>query len=219
MTLSLAQTTYERMRTDIIFGALAPAARLRLEELRSRYGVSVPTLREVLSRLGSEGLVVAEDQRGFAVTPISEANLRELAALRALIEVHALERSFQVGDVEWKSKVVAAHHKLSRIEQSMIAGDATDRIVWKRYDSGFHHALIMGCGSAELLSVHASVFDRYLRYQMVYLTFRGQIAVDEHQGLLEAALDRDVERGKAILLRHIDDGVAHALKAQAAHQA
>lgn len=216
---SLAQITYEKMRSDIIFGVLAPSTRLRLEELRSRYGVSVPTLREVLSRLGSEGLVVAEDQRGFAVSPISEANLRELAALRALIEVHALERSFQVGDVEWKSQVVAAHHKLSRIEQAMIAGDACDRTEWKRYDSGFHHALIKGCGSTELLAVHGSVFDRYLRYQMVYLTFRGQIAADEHQGLLEAALERDVERGKAILLHHIEDGVAHALKMHAAQQA
>ncbi|PKP71439.1 MAG: GntR family transcriptional regulator [Alphaproteobacteria bacterium HGW-Alphaproteobacteria-4] len=207
------------MRSDIIFGQLPPASRLRMEELRTRYGVSVPTLREALSRLASEGLAVAEDQRGFAVAPISEANLRELAALRMLIELHALERSFQVGDVEWSSRVVAAHHKLSRIEQRMIAGDPCDRIEWKRYDSGFHHALIMGCGSAELLAVHGSVFDRYLRYQMVYLTFRGQIAADEHQALLEAALERDVARGKEVLVRHIEGGVEHALRAHAAQRA
>lgn len=219
MAQSLAQTTYEKMRSDIIFGLLPPSSRLRMEDLRARYGVSVPTLREVLSRLASEGLAVAEDQRGFAVAPISEANLRELAALRTLIELHALERSFHVGDVEWKSRVVAAHHKLSRIEQRMIAGDACDRVEWKRYDSGFHHALIMGCGSAELLAVHGSVFDRYLRYQMVYLTFRGQIAADEHQALLEAALERDVARGQEVLVRHIEGGVAHALRAHEAQVA
>jgi DNA-binding GntR family transcriptional regulator len=216
LSASLAQTTYEQMRADVIFGKLAPGARLRLEDLRGRYGVSVPTLREVLSRLGSEALVVAEEQRGFSVAPISEANLKELAALRALIELHALERSFMAGDVEWKSQVVAAHHKLGRIEQRMIAGEPCDRTEWKRYDSGFHHALIKGCGSAELLAVHRSVFDRYLRYQMVYLTFRGQVAIDEHQTLLEAALDRDVARGQAVLVRHIEDGVAHALRAHAA---
>ncbi len=216
VTQSLALTTYEKMRSDIIFGLLAPGSRLRMEELRTRYGVSVPTLREVLSRLASEGLAVAEDQRGFAVAPISDANLRELAALRTLIELHALERSFQVGDLEWKSNVVAAHHKLNRVEQRMIAGDPSDRMEWKRYDSGFHHALIMGCGSAELLAVHGSVFDRYLRYQMVYLTFRGQIAADEHQVLLEAALERDVVRGQEVLLRHIEGGVEHALQAHAA---
>lgn len=213
---SLAQSTYDRLRQDIIFGVLAPGLRLRLEDLRDSYGVSVPTLREVLNRLASDRLVVAEDQRGFAVAPISDENLRDLADLRQLIELHALERSFRAGDVAWESRVVAAHHKLSRIEQRLIAGEPADRMEWKRYDSGFHHALIMGCASAELLAVHQSVFDRYLRYQMVYLTFRGTIAAAEHQALLEAALARDVARAQDVLVRHIDGGVAHALAAHAA---
>lgn len=216
MSASLAQTTQERLRQDIIFGHLAPGQRLRLEDMRDAYGVSVPTLREVLNRLASERLVVTEDQRGFAVAPISDDNLRDLAELRKLIELHALERSFRAGDVAWEGRVVAAHHKLSRIEQHLIAGEAADRMEWKRYDSGFHHALIMGCASDELLAAHQSVFDRYLRYQMVYLTFRGAIAASEHQALLEAALARDVARAQDVLVRHIDGGVAHALAAHAA---
>lgn len=216
MSASLAQTTQERLRQDIIFGHLAPGQRLRLEDMRDAYGVSVPTLREVLNRLASERLVVTEDQRGFAVAPISDDNLRDLAELRKLIELHALERSFRAGDVAWEGRVVAAHHKLSRIEQRLIAGEAADRMEWKRYDSGFHHALIMGCASDELLAAHQSVFDRYLRYQMVYLTFRGAIAASEHQALLEAALARDVARAQDVLVRHIDGGVAHALAAHAA---
>lgn len=211
MTLSLAHATYTQVRSDIIFGKLAPGARLRLEDLRQSYRVSVPTLREVLNRLASEGFVIAEDQRGFAVAPLSEANLHELAALRKLLELSALAQSFAAGDVNWESDVVAAHHKLSRMEALMIAGSPCDRIEWKRCDSGFHHALIKGCGSDELLAVHRAVFDKYLRYQMVYLTFRGTIAAEEHRGLLEAALVRDVAGAQAILVRHIDGGVAHAL--------
>jgi len=76
----------------------------------------------------------------------------------------------------------------------------------------------MGCGSAELIAVHGSVFDRYLRYQMVYLTFRGQIAADEHQALMEAALERDVARGQEVLVRHIEGGVQHALRAHEAQR-
>lgn len=215
-TPSLAQAIYFQMRRDIIFGALPPRQRLRLDDLRTHYGVSVPTLREVLNRLASEGLVVAEDQRGFAVAPISRENLTELASLRKLIELDAMAQSFATGDVAWQSEVVAAHHKLASIERRLIAGAPADRIEWKRYDSGFHHALIMGCGSAELLAVHRLVFDKYLRYQMVYLTFRGQIAADEHQALLEAALARDIVRAQAVLVRHIDGGVAHALAAHVA---
>src|SRR6266852_7654934 len=87
---SVGETTYRRIRTDIIFGKLAPGEKLKLDRLRERYGASVSTLRELLNRLSSEGLVVAEGQRGFEVADVSAQNLRELAALRLLLETHAL---------------------------------------------------------------------------------------------------------------------------------
>jgi DNA-binding GntR family transcriptional regulator len=214
MSLSLAQTTYAALRSDIIFGVLAPGQRLKLEDLQGRYRASVPTLREVLNRLTSEALVVAVEQKGFAVAPISVANLKELAGLRQLIELHALELSFRHGDVDWEAEVVAAHYRLSRIEDRLMAGEKADRMEWKRYDFGFHQTLIGACQSEELLALHRAVFDKYLRYQMIFLTFRGQIAADEHRALKDAALARDVVTASAVLLRHIDGGVEHALKAQ-----
>lgn len=216
LTTSLFQQTYLRLRGDVIFGKLPPGQRLRLEDLKDAYGASVPTLREVLNRLTSEGLVVSEDQRGFAVAPISAENLQELAALRKLIELDALAKSLRAGDVAWESDLVAAHHKLSRIEQRMIAGEPCDRSEWKRYDFGFHQTMIKACRSAEVMAVHQVVFDKYLRYQMLYLTFRGAIAAAEHKALLDAALARDVDLAQSLLATHIDHGVAHALAAHAA---
>jgi DNA-binding GntR family transcriptional regulator len=214
MSQSLFQTTYARLRYDIIFGVAAPGQRLRLEDLHLTYGASVPTLREVLNRLASEGLVTSEDQRGFAVSKISAANLVELASLRKLIEVHALELSFRLGTVAWESEVVAAHYKLARIEQQLISGIKADRSEWKHYDFGFHQALIAACGSEELLALHRTVFDKYLRYQMIFLTFRGEIAAREHKALLDAALSRDFATARTVLERHVDGGVEHALAAQ-----
>lgn len=214
MTPSLAQTTYAAIRQDIIFGVLKPGQRLKLDDLQAHYGASVPTLREVLNRLTSESLVVAVDQRGFAVAPISVENLHELAGLRKLIEFHSLELSFQHGEVDWESEVVAAHYRLSRVETRLIAGEAADRMEWKRCDFGFHQTLIGACRSAELLSLHRAVFDKYLRYQMIFLTFRGQIAADEHRALKDAALARDFPAARVVLERHIDGGVEHALRVQ-----
>lgn len=216
MTVSLSQSTHAAIRQDIIFGVLTPGQRLKLDDLQAHYGASVPTLREVLNRLTSESLVVAVDQRGFAVAPISVANLQELAGLRKLIEFHALELSFRHGDIDWESEVVAAHYRLSRVETRLIAGETADRMEWKRCDFGFHQTLIGACRSAELLSLHRAVFDKYLRYQMIFLTFRGQIAADEHRALKDAALARDFPAARAVLERHIDGGVEHALRAQQA---
>lgn len=213
MSHSLAQNIFTQMRTDIIFGRLAPSQKLRLDELRAGYGASVPTLREVLNRLASEGFVVAEDQRGFAVAPISAENLLELANLRRLIEMDALEHSIRNGDMAWEARVVAAHHKLARVEGAGVK-DAATLADWRRYDWEFHQTLISACGSHELMAVHAMVFDKYLRYQMLFLTDRGEISRAEHLHLKEAALARDIETAKAVLARHIEGGVTHALAAQ-----
>ena len=208
---TIAEGAYSRIRTDIIFGVLPPGRRLRLEKLKKDYGASVSTLREILNRLSSETLVVAEGQRGFEVAPVSAENLREIADLRLLLEGHALEQSFAAGDVEWEARVVAAHHRLAGLERRMKDGDYSEVASWKRYDWEFHQALISACGSAVLMETHASVFDQYLRYQLLALSFRGDIAAAEHAALRDCALAGDSGKARDILVRHIQGGVEHAL--------
>lgn len=208
---TIGENAYRRIRADIIFGRIAPGQKLKLDGLKETYGASVSTLREILSRLTSEGLVVAEGQKGFEAAPVSVENLTEIAALRMLLEGHALEQSFAAGDVEWESRVVAAHHKLAVLEQRMREGDFSDTELWKRYDWEFHQALISACGSQVLMDTHAAVFDKYLRYQMIALSFRGDIAAREHETLLQAALQRDGAAARLTLERHVSGGVEHAL--------
>lgn len=210
---AVGDSVYRRIRTDIIFGRLPPGKKLRLEQLKKDYEASISTLREILNRLASEGLVVAEGQRGFEVAPVSPENLREIAALRELLECYALEQSFAAGDLNWEARVVAAHYKLSQMEARMLAGDRSVTEQWKRYDWEFHQALISACGSRVLMDTHAVIFDKYLRYQMISLTFRGAIAAEEHRQMLDAALRRDAGSAQDVLRRHVRGGVEHGLTA------
>jgi DNA-binding GntR family transcriptional regulator len=120
--------------------------------------------------------------------------------------------SFATGDTEWEARIIAAHHKLSRMEQRMQAGDDSVREVWKQYDWEFHQALIGACGSRALMEVHGTVFDKYLRYQMRTLTHRGEPAAVEHRRLLDAAMERDIGTAARVLRAHIEGGVAHSLR-------
>jgi DNA-binding GntR family transcriptional regulator len=208
---TIGENAYRRIRSDIVFGRLVPSQKLKLERLRDAYGASISTLREILNRLSSESLVVAEGQRGFEVAPVSVDNLREIAALRLLLEGHALEQSFAAGDMEWEGRVVAAYHKLATLERRMREGDRRETEIWKRYDWEFHQALISACGSTVLMETHAGVFDKYLRYQMIALSFRGDIAAEEHRVLQDCALQRDARRARQVLIRHVEGGVEHAL--------
>lgn len=208
---TLGETTYQRLREDIIACRLLPGHKLRLEALRERYAVGVSTLREILNRLASEALVVTEGQKGFAVAPATRQDLRETADLRILLESHALRLSLAQGDLEWEGRVVAAHHKLAATERRLLAGEERQTVNWVRYDFAFHNALISACGSQALLDLHAAIFDRFLRYHMLAASFRGAGVVDDHKALFDLAIRRDIEGVTAKLARHVNSGVEHVL--------
>jgi len=208
---TVAESVYRRIRNDVIFGRLAPGQKLTLDRMRDSYGTSIGTLREVFNRLSSEGFIIAEASRGFEVTPTSATNLREIAAMRLLLECHAVRESFKAGDIEWEGRVVSAHHKLSSMEKRMrAAGDRSHVEEWKRYDRAFHQALIAACGSAVLLEMHGGIYDRYLRYLILAAVFRTE-AVAEHRRLLECALARDWKAAQAVLTSHVQDCVDHMI--------
>jgi DNA-binding GntR family transcriptional regulator len=202
---TVGETAYRRIRSDIVLGRLVPGRRLPLERMKQTYGASVSTLRELFSRLATEGLLVAQGARGFQVTSVSSDNLREVAAMRQLLECHGLKESFQRGDLEWEGRVVAAYHKLATMEKKMAAGDSSPAETWRQYDWAFHFALISACGSGVLLETYAAICDKYLRYQIIAAVFRGELAADEHRVLLECALARDWRRAQQTLTTHVQD--------------
>lgn len=207
-----SETAYRQIRQDIVFGRLRPGARLRLERLKGAYDVSVSTLREILFRLAAEGLVQAEGQRGFGVASVSQDNFREIASMRELLEGHALTESFQRGDLDWEARVVAAHHKLSRFEKRMIAGEESAAEDWKYYDREFHRTLISACGSEALMLAHARILDLFIRYQVIAVIFRGTAAADEHRRFMALALERNHQDAIALLRQHISACVDHTTK-------
>lgn len=208
---TVGDSAYRRIRTDLIFGKLEPGQKLKLEKMGMAYGTSVSTLRETLNRLCSEGFVIAEGQRGFEVATISALEFQQVAELRELLEGHMIVQSFKAGDLDWEARVVAAHHKLAAMERQLLAGQKSSAESWKQCDWQFHRALISACGSKVLLDAHAAAYDRYLRYQMIAVVFRGEIAAVEHRQLMDAALRRDAGAACKILHTHIHDCVAHAL--------
>lgn len=209
---TVSDVVLRQIREDIISGRLAPGAKIKLEQAKERYSISVSSLREILSRLTTEHLVLAEGQRGFEVSPASRKELEELGDLRIVLETHAIALSFAAGNLEWEGRIVAAHHKLAAAEKTLLSGDVSRTIDWVRYDWEFHQAIVSACNSTTLMTILSSVFDRFLRYHMLARSFRGQPVVDDHKLLFKLALKRDVEGAQAVVRQHIQSGVDHVLK-------
>lgn len=209
---TVGDVVFRQIRQDIIAGTLPPGTKIKLEQAKDRYSISISSLREILSRLAMENLVVAEGQRGFEVSPVSRQELSELADLRVVLETHAIGLSFAAGNLEWEGRIVAAHHRLAAAERRLLSGDTSRTIDWVKYDWEFHHAMVSACNSETLMATLSSVFDRFLRYHMLAKTFRGPAVVSDHKLLLDLALKKDVPSAIEIVRRHVQSGVDHVLK-------
>lgn len=206
---TLTEATYARIRSDILSGLLKPGDKLKLEGLRQRYDASINTLRETLSRLVSEGLVANEGQRGFMVVPASLADLRDITEMRRMLECQAVRLSVERADLDWEARVVAAYHKLSKIEEVIDSDPKRYAAQLETYNRDFHNALISACGSRWLLTFHGVMYDQSQRYRMLAFQVRDfprEQSRREHRALLEAALARDADKLAEVLSAHITKG-------------
>lgn len=203
---SLTQDVYERLRADLLACRLQPGARLKIGELCRTLSVSLSAVREALSRLTSEGLVVAEPQRGFRVAPISAEELCDLTTVRAQIEGMCLERAIAVGDVAWESQLVAAFHRLSRTPEREPADPERMNEAWSAAHAAYHEALVAACDSPWLLRLRAILYAQSERYRRLSVPL-ARLARDlnrEHQDIMKAALGRDAGRARVLMTQHLE---------------
>jgi DNA-binding GntR family transcriptional regulator len=198
------QTTvaYEALRADILVGRYPPEKKLKIQELAEELGVSPGAVREALSRLVPEELVVSRDQRGFLVAPLSVADLTDLTDLRCEIESLALRRSVELGDVNWEAGILAAEHRLR--SKIVVVGGEDPNVKWRQNHAAFHTALVSACGSRRLLGLHAQLYEQSERYRG--LSFHADADRDvetEHHRIVEFALARDAAALVSAMVDHL----------------
>jgi GntR family transcriptional regulator, carbon starvation induced regulator len=201
---TLALQAYRCLRIDIIRGIRAPGERLRLEMLKSAYGIGPTPLREALQKLSADGLVHTEGNRGFTVAPLLVEEFDDLNTARIAIEKEALRLSIARGDDHWEAQLVAAHYLLSKEDRAL--PQARDRVPdsWEEANSAFHLAIVSACGSSWLLKIRASLVDLVERYRRasIYQELGQRQLAKEHSDILDAVLSRDAERACGLIESH-----------------
>ncbi|MGC0239626.1 GntR family transcriptional regulator [Arthrobacter sp. SD76] len=200
------ERAYNALRADILSGRLKPGERLPFAELCANYSVSVGVIRESLTRLSEQGLVSVEPQQGFRVIPISKPDLLYLTEARREIETLTLRHAMREGGVTWESEVLAAHHRLGRQPRLDAADPHRLSDDWVVAHMEFHDALLSGCGNPRLRSIAKQLRDAaelYRRWSIPLGHHPERDIEGEHQSIVNAVLDGDVERAAQLLDRHI----------------
>lgn len=201
-----ATSVYDRLRTELLAGEFEPGSKLAIEALAERYATSATPLREALNRLVADGLVQRLEQRGFVVAAISAADLAEITKTRCWLESLALRESMAARTTAWEEALVLAHHRLARTPRSLSSQHFEDNPEWEPLHRAFHRALIAGCGSRWLLQFCEQLADQHHRYRRLSAprAFAKRGVKNEHQQLMQAALDGRSDDAVALLRAHFE---------------
>lgn len=190
------------LRDDIIEARHTPGERLRFDALREHYDIGISPLREALTQLAGEGLVVAEQRKGYRVAPISAADLREIARLRSEFDALAVSESIRLGDADWEGRVLAAFHALTRKQK--IGPDGEIDKEWERIHIRFHLEIVSACQMPKLLSFRAILEQQARRYRRISVQYMSAPRDDlgEHRAIHDAIMDRNAAKAGQLIKDH-----------------
>ena len=191
MESSATQGAYSTLRDLILTGELAPGEKLKIDNLREILGMGAAPIREALSLLTSDQLVVRQDQRGFRAAETSIENFQEILELRCQLEGMALRQSIENTCEAWVEEVVLAHHRMTRAE---VDPEKNFEIL---HISDFHLKLIGNCNSPVLLGFCSQLYDLNIRYRYIAsraFAYEARMVRDEHQCIVDAVIEGDFNK-------------------------
>lgn len=198
-----------QLKQDILTGYFKPGEKLKMSRLKDRYQVGVSPLREALSQLLVEQLVIVENQRGFTVHPISAEEMKDIYHTRAQIEGLCVSQAVELGDDAWEAGILAAAHQLKKSAALLDESNPEDIQRWEVIHQAFHTAIASGCASPSLLHVRRSLYEKASRYRNLWLKHNmlDNVVFDanqkEHQEMIDALLDRNKERAVELIQHHL----------------
>jgi DNA-binding GntR family transcriptional regulator len=193
---SLTSAVFAILKAEILSCRLQPGEKLHIGNLAEAYDVSLAAVREALSRLVANGLVIAEDQRGFRVSPASIRDLDDVTETRIEIECLALRRSIVRGGADWSEAIQAAWEDMSGARPGMEK--------WPYLHNQFHASLVGACGLDWLMRFRAVLFEQSERYRSLSRQPKAPARdlETEHRQLMEATLARDTTAATTLLAKH-----------------
>ena len=214
---TLSEQIYQILRTDIITGRVAMGQKLTLKLLQERFGVSSTPIREALTRLAEDELVIYYSNVGVKVISLGEEDLRELYTFMGDLDALAIRYASQREGYAQLCRELEANVAFtgSMIERRDLTQDQVQE--WVDNSDNFHLLFYRYCGNSRLVSA-----AQKLRSQLTIFSFRyetdleAQRAIDAcHHDIYAAFSSGNIEQAERLMVEHLQRSLDYAIKALA----
>lgn len=196
------RTVYETLRVEILNLTLAPGSLIDEADLSSRFGMSRTPIREALVRLAAEGLVTTLHNRSSIVSNIDFLNLGNFFDALTLMNRVTTRLA-----AEYRTE---ADLEAMRMHQDAFtaAVDACDALEMISANREFHVAIAKAGRNPYYLALFTRLLDEGRRIlRLYYSSFDDKLPlqyVEEHEAIIAAIQDGDIERADQLASAHAD---------------
>jgi Transcriptional regulators len=192
MKRTIAETIYQELREQIIYGTLQTGAMLGEQEVADRYSSSKMPVREALHHLCQEGYLISYPRRGYVVSNITLEDFAEVQQVRTPLELLSVE-------------LIVQHASDADIRTLYSIIDEPPATGWGEYwkNSRFHLALARLSGNKRLYASLEHLIGEVFRAAFRFYPDSVLREQGYHRDIIEALLARDTQQAKEMLLRDL----------------
>lgn len=197
---SLSDIATDSIRNAIIRGDFKMGQSVTEAALSEALKISKTPVREALSKLESEGLVLSEKNKGYRIFSMTRDEYVELSELRFALEAQALRYGFARNHSflinELKDLLVKMEDYLEK----------SDREIYQTLDNDFHHVFFKACGNkaiTKLYDKHQSVIVATRLRNLKNEKITKHVSFDQHKLMLHLLENNDLDKAIKILEGHI----------------
>ncbi|MBB6675670.1 GntR family transcriptional regulator [Cohnella nanjingensis] len=195
---SISAQVYGVLKKEILSGELQPGTRLIVLDIAGKFGVSQAPVREALERLKQEGLIVGIPNKGSVVSPITSKEIRDIFAVREIIEGFAVRTTMPILTEE-------DYRYLEAIIQGMDrAIRQNDLLNILEQDMEFHGFFYKRCDNHVILEMWNQMRTKVMRFMAIsnrHYTTDG--LVEWHLRLIDFLRKGDLEAAEQAFVEHM----------------
>lgn len=198
----LGDEVYNAIYAQLMTRQIAPGGRISVDRLVRELGVSQTPIREALSRLEAQGLVIKTHLIGYsAANQMDSSRLDQLYELRLLLEPFAARRAAL-------SITADSQAALLRLAAEMQAGDVSPTTEaygrFAQLDSDFHDLIAHASGNELVQETLANLHTHVHLFRLFYHARVTSDAINEHQDIIAALAGRDPDAAELAMRHHIE---------------
>ena len=209
-SISLVDWLFEEIRERILTWEYAPNDLLSEKKIGDEFEVSRTPVREALALLSQEGLLEVIPRIGYRVSSFSLQDVHEIFDMRLLLEGEAAARAAAVATEEELAMLQATHREWANaLEQRPVSA-----LEYLKYHDAFHMGIAELAGSQRLARFIGQLLREGTRLRMsdpLMSNLGLESEQEDSTRLINALMDGDVDRARALQQEHIAESKRRAL--------